>query len=204
MSVLKKIVTVAFLLGFFSSSTEAFLSQGYNIEQLSSKADTIFMGEVTQVESSPVSGNAQDLPYIQVYFKVFESFKGAVPATYSFNQFAPKMGTQFKLLGMSRDSYVPGLTVILFLGTASPRTGFEAPADFHLFALQTKSSRQSDIDKSLILNKYHGEKVGGGLFENLQKTNTLRIVNNMNKKNKLTSGVTFKDFRDLIQASVQP
>lgn len=202
-SIVKKILTVAFFLGWFSSSAEAFLSQGYNIEQLVDKSSVIFMGEVTQVDISPASSNPQDLPYIEVYFRVYESLKGSVSPVFSFKQFAPKVGKQFKLMGMDRSSYVPGRKLVMFLGSPSPTTGFSAPIDLELFALQSKSSRISDIDQAVVVNQFYGQKIGQKLFQNLQKQSTIRAMEKITKNSNASSTMSFKDFRKLIQASIQ-
>ncbi len=199
----KKIVTVAFLLGVFAPSAQAFLSQGYNIEQLAEKSHVIFMGEVTQVLISPASGNAQGYPYIEVFFRVNESLKGNVSPIYSFKQFAPRVGKQFKLLGMHKDAYVPGQKLVMFLGSPDATTGLSAPENFELFSIQTKSDRPSDIDQAVVFNKQYGEKVGQKLFQNLQKQSTIRAMEKISKKTKPTSAMSFKEFRTLIQASIQ-
>lgn len=196
---MKKIILLLSL--FVATSAQAFVSKGYNIEQLSQKSHVIFMGEVTKVEISPV--NSAGLPYIHVYFKVYETFKGNVPAVYSFKQFAPKVGKQFQLLGMDREAYRPGEKMIMFLGAPSEDSGFSAPPDFQTFALQTKSSRSSDLDQAIVLNKQHGEKIGNKLFQNLQKPNSLKALEKLRKNSKTNNGVIFRDFRSLIQASVQ-
>ncbi len=199
----KTFVALVFFMGFFYPSAEAFLSQGYNIEQLAEKSHVIFMGEVTQVVISPASGNSQGLPYIEVFFRVNESLKGNVSPVYSFKHFAPRVGKQFKLLGMHKDSYVPGQKLVMFLGSPDATTGFSAPENFELFSIQTKSDRPSDIDQAVVFNKQYGEKIGQKLFQNLQKTSTIRAMEKISKKTKPTSVLSFKDFRSLIQASIQ-
>ncbi len=193
--------------GFFvllvvaSHSAWAFLSQGYNIEQLSQKADMIFIGEVLEVHESPA--NSTDYPYVEVYFKVFESLKGEVPAVYSFRQFAPKVGKQFKLLGMGKNVYNPGEKLVMFLGSAGSK-GLSAPIDLQLFQIQTKSNMQKDMDEAIVLNKQLGEKPAGRLFQNLQNKKTLEVMEKISKKSKLQRpGVQFQDFRELTQASLQ-
>jgi hypothetical protein len=198
---MKKIILGIFAL-FISTSANAFLGRGYNIEQLSTKANVIFMGEVIKVETRQSSSNPADLPYIQIYFKVFETLKGGVPAVYSFKQFAPKVGKQFQLLGMDRHAYVPGQKLVMFLGSPSSHTGFSAPEDFQLFGLQSKSDRQNDLDQAIVFNKQFGDKVGDGLFQHLEKANTKQVVEKIQKAPQ-SNGVTFKDFRNLIQASIR-
>ena len=190
-----------FLFGLLiATQSRAFLSQGYNIEQLSTKADLIFMGEVTQVTESP---SAASIPYIEVHFNVFESLKGAVPASYTIKQFAPKVGKQYQMLGMGKNAYVVGQKLVMFMGAANASSGLSAPTDFQLFMIQTKSRRQADIDQALVMNKQFGEKIGEGLFQNLQKESTRRIMNRMPTQTK-SKGVAFKDFRELVKASVKP
>jgi hypothetical protein len=199
---MKKLI-FGILILFVSGSANAFLSQGYNIEQLSEKSSFIFMGEVTHVVSSPVSNDSHDFPYIEVFFRVYESLKGDVSPVYSFKQFAPRVGKQFKLLGMHRDSYIPGQKLVMFLGSPSKTTGFSAPENFELFVIQSKSDRPSDIDQGLVFNKQYGEKIGQKLFQNLQKTSTINAMEKISKKSKSNSAMSFKDFRNLVQASIQ-
>lgn len=197
---MKKIILILGLLTFLiTDSARAFLSQGYNVEQLAEKAHVIFMGEVTQVV---ISDNSQNYPYVQVYFRVYESMKGSVPSVYSFKQFAPKVGKQFSLMGMDRDTYVPGQKLVMFLGAPSPVTGLSAPENFETFVLQSKSDRPSDLDRAVILNNHTGEKITSRLTKNLQKTSSIRAAEKI-KKGSNQSTLSFKDFRTLIQASVQ-
>ena len=199
---MKKIVLLLSLI-LCSTHSHAFLSHGYNVEQLSSKANVIFMGEVAKIEESPATNNPSDLPFVQVRFKVYESLKGNVPPVFSFKQFAPKVGKQYQLLGMDKHAYVVGQKLVMFLGSPSQTTGLAAPQDFQLFMLQPKTNRQADIDQSVIYNKQLGDKIGTTLFQNLQKTNTLRLVEKMEKNQKAFTGVSYKNFRELIQASVK-
>lgn len=208
LSIVKKIIVIAWMLGAFSDPAQAFLSKGYNIEQLSQKSDKIFLGEVVSVTPSPASGNPDHLPYIRVNFKVHEGLKGSIPATYSFKQFAPKVGKQFKLLGMDQDAYVPGQKLIMFIAAPSSQTGFTSPIDMQLFTVQTKSDRLSDIDNAIVMNKQHGERTDQALFKNLQNPKTIKAMEKIQTQKqssaKMTSSMTFGDFRTLIQASVQP
>lgn len=203
---MKKVLLGLLIVGV-ASSAQAFLSKGYNIEQLSQKADKIFMGEVVSVTASPESTNSDHLPYIRVNFKIHEGLKGNIPATYSFKQFAPKVGKQFKLLGMDQDAYVPGQKLIMFLAAPSAQTGFTSPIDMQLFTVQTKSNRVSDIDNAIVMNKQHGERTQEALFTNLHNPKTIKAMEKIQTQKqtpgKIATGMSFKDFKTLVQASVQ-
>lgn len=206
LAIVKKIILIVAIFGLFSSSAQAFLSRGYNIEQLSQKADVIFMGEVIDVVPSPASNNPNELPYVRVKFKVFEGLKGNVPSIYSLKQFAPKVGKQFQLLGMSQNAYVPGQKLIMFVAAPSAQTGFTSPIDMQLFLVQSKSSRLSDIDEAVVLNKQHGERTEQALLKDLQNPKTIQAMRKIQTSKNTTRAVStmsFKDFRTLIQASVQ-
>lgn len=202
---MKKIILILASLSLFATNAHAYLVKGFNIEELSSRSTSIFMGEVLSVSPSPVITNG--IPYIEVKFKVFETYKGSLPSTYTYHQFAPKVGKQFELIGMERGSYVVGNKLVVFLGGPSS-AGFSAPIGFQLFKLLTKSNDQKDLDKAIIVNRQFGEKaVDDHLFKNLQKKKTMEIEQEIRSKNKDSksefSNMNLGDLKKLIRASVE-
>lgn len=185
---MKKLIAISAI--FFAANAHAFLSRGYNIEQLSSVAHAIFLGEVTQI--SPNSAG-----YVEVTFLVYESFKGNVPGSYTVRQID---SSKSKHIDIPKINYKLGQKLVMFMTEPSPTTGKSIPVDFQLFDIQTKSNRQSEIDKAIVVNQTFGDKAGKGLFNGLQKSATKQIVTRINP----SRGISFKDFRSLIQASVQP
>jgi hypothetical protein len=194
-----KMFRITFLILFFlSTHASAFLSRGFNIEELSERAHVIFLGEVIKVETDTV--DPQNPRYTEIFFRVLETFKGNTGTVYSFKQIPTK---SMKKFGMGEMNYQKGQKLVMFLTQPSSVTGKSSPLDFQLFALQSKPNSPT-LNNAIVTNRAFGEKAGAGLFDNLQKQNTIRAAEKIKKDFKNKSGMSFQDFRSLIQASVQP
>ncbi|MEZ4846052.1 MAG: hypothetical protein R2877_03600 [Bdellovibrionota bacterium] len=63
----------------------------------------------------------------------------------------------------------------------------------------------SDINDAIVLNKMQGERTESALFKDLQNSKTIRAMEKIQTKPSVhgVGSMTFKDFKTLIEASVQ-
>lgn len=71
----------------FVTRTDAVMVTPFNIEELTQRADKVFVGTCTKVSRSV---NAQDIPVLEVTFTVTEAVKGDVGQTVTFQQLDPQ------------------------------------------------------------------------------------------------------------------
>ncbi len=132
------ILTVALI---FSARTEAIMVMSFTVEELTARAEKVFVGTCTNVSHRV---NEQGIPVIEVTFAVTETVKGEVSTTVTFQQLdaqaqsSPQPAAANDLIRENPQgifaaaaiaglpTYVPGEEVLLFLA-APGKLGLTAP-----------------------------------------------------------------------------
>ncbi len=124
----------------FTTGAEAAMVMPFNVEEMTQRAEKIFVGTCTKVEHTV---NAQGMPVVEVSFAVSETLKGEVGDTVTFRQIdpapqrqtgsEPQSGSRFRVRGLwsaavlaGVPAYAPGEKALLFLAREG-QLGLTAP-----------------------------------------------------------------------------